>query len=337
MAGGPGLKSKLVFWGNLALGIGVFAYLLHLYGAQAFAILALDVSAVSLAAFFAVAVSSVICLSWRWGYLLRGSSTPPRLPVLMLYRSAGHSLAVLLPTGTIGGDPLRVWLATRAGVPAPYAISSTVVDRTLEIASSAPFSILFGMLLLQHGVPQLERVLVTVLVAIAALVLGVMIALRRLRSGTGLVSALVRNTGANRWSVIHSQMDVIEAAEDATVVLSARRRQMVIGFAAGLLANLLVIAEFALLLHAFGLPANAVAVAGAIFATGAAHVFPIPAGVGVLEGAHMWLFEMLGYSPDVGLAVGLAVRFRELIWMAPGLIYLASRWVQPSYQRIRRS
>jgi len=41
----------------------------------------------------------------------------------------------------------------------------------------------------------------------------------------------------------------------------------------------------------------------------------------------MWLFTMLGYSPDVGLAVGLAVRLRELPWVAPGLLYLVGRGV----------
>jgi uncharacterized membrane protein YbhN (UPF0104 family) len=50
----------------------------------------------------------------------------------------------------------------------------------------------------------------------------------------------------------------------------------------------------------------------------------VPAGVGVLEGAQMWLFTMLGYPPEIGLAVGLAVRLRELAWVLPGLVYLST-------------
>ena len=34
---------------------------------------------------------------------------------------------------------------------------------------------------------------------------------------------------------------------------------------------------------------------------------------------------MLGYAPATGLAVGLAVRLRELVWVVPGLLYLAGR------------
>jgi len=158
--------------------------------------------------------------------------------------------------------------------------------------------------------------------ATVALAFGVALALRRLNRGAGLVSALVRRFGADRWSIVDSSMNVIEDAEAATATLAGQRRRMLISFAIGLLANLLVIAEFALLLRAFGLPSDGIAIVAAIFATGASHMFPVPAGVGVLEGAQMWLFELLGYSAEVGLAVGLAVRLRELLWMAPGLIYL---------------
>jgi len=332
---GPGLKSKLIFWGNLLLGVAIFTYVMRLYGAEALAILRFEISPAALAAFLGVSVSSIVCLSWRWGYILRGLSKPLSLTALVLYRSAGHSLEVLVPSGRLGGDPLRAWLAVRAGVPANHSIASTAVDRTLEIGATAPFSILFAMLLLQHGVPQLERAVVTVTVATAALALGIVMALRKLRSGSGLISALMRKTGADQWPVVDSSMDVIEASEQATVELAGQRPRMIAAFAVGLLSNLIVIAEFALLLHAFGLPTTSVAVVGAIFATGAAHMFPIPAGVGVLEGAQMWLFEMLGHSAEVGLAVGLAVRFRELLWMVPGLIYLIARNFAPSLERAR--
>jgi uncharacterized protein (TIRG00374 family) len=294
--------------------------------------LRLDVSSGFVVAFATVALATLVCLSWRWSYILGGLSkpVPARLTILTLYRSAAHSLAVLVPSGKLGGDPLRVWLASRAGIPAANSIASTVVDRSLEMGASAPFSIVFAMLLLQHGVPQLEQVLVSVVVGTAALMLGAVVALRRLRRGAGLVSALVRSTGADRWPVVGSRMNVIEDSERATATLARDGRRMIVSFAIGLLANLLVIAEFALLLHAFGLPADGTAVVAAIFATGAAHMFPVPAGVGVLEGAQMWLFEALGHSPDVGLAVGLAVRLRELLWMAPGLTYLlvvkVARW-----------
>jgi len=46
--------------------------------------------------------------------------------------------------------------------------------------------------------------------------------------------------------------------------------------------------------------------------------------VGVLEGAMLWLFTELGHPPEVGLAVGLVARLREVVWVLPGLLYLAA-------------
>ena len=94
--------------------------------------------------------------------------------------------------------------------------------------------------------------------------------------------------------------------------------------------NLVVLAEYHLLLAAFGLPHRPLAVVAAVFATGAAHCLPVPAAVGALEGAQMWIFAMLGYGPATGLAVGLAVRLRELVWVTPGVLYLAARAVGPA-------
>jgi len=223
----------------------------------------------------------------------------------------------------------------RARVEPGHAIASVAADRTLEIASNAPFSILFATLLLQAGFPQLEQALVTVLIGTAGLGFGVVLAVRRLRDGTGLAAALARKTRLDRLPVVYAQMDVVEAADRAAGELVGQRSRMAVAFATGILANLLVILEFWLLLVAFDLPATPIAVVAAIFATGAAHMVPIPAGIGVVEGAQMWAFEMLGYSPDVGLAVGLAVRLRELLWMLPGLVYVLGRSLDASLGRVR--
>jgi hypothetical protein len=132
-------------------------------------------------------------------------------------------------------------------------------------------------------------------------------------------------------------MNVLTAADAAAAELVGHSRRMLVAFTAGLIANLLVIGEFSLLLAAFGLPTEPTAVVAAIFATGAAHMLPIPAGLGVLEGANMWLFQMLGYPVEVGLAVGIAARLRELVWMLPGVIYLMSKSIRTAVSEIWES
>ena len=330
-------RSKLIFIVNLLVGIAILAVVLNAYGGEALAILSANPDPVYAFGVVATATATVLALSWRWGFVMGGWHSPIGLAHLALFRSAAHTLAVLVPSGKLGGDPLRAWLAAREGITGGRAISGVAVDRTLEIGSSAPFSVLFALILLQHGVPQLEQALVTVLFGTFALGAGVFVAVRRLRDGRGLVASFARSTPLGRISAIEARMDVAEAADHATAELVGRPGRMAVAFGAGLVANLLVIAEFAMLMWAFDLPSEPTAVVAAIFATGAAHMLPIPGGVGVLEGAQVWIFQMLGYPTDVGLAVGLAVRMRELLWMAPGVAFLLLGSLRASLARMRES
>lgn len=301
------------------------------------ALLAKDVSFGSLGAFLGLIGATLLCLSWRWRFLLSSLTPAPSLGVMTLYRSAAQTLGALIPSGKLGGDPLRVWLAVRDKVAAGSAIASVAVDRTLEIASTAPFSLIFAAILLQRGVPNVTEVMVTVMVATLGLLVGIVIAVRRLRRGAGLVTALAKNTKLDRFDFVQSQMHVLEDSERDMTRLTDVPARLRTAFAAGILANLLVIAEFAFLLVAFDLPSDPVAIVAAVFATGAAHLLPVPAGVGVLEGAQVWIFTMLGYPADVGLAVGLAARLRELFWMLPGLAYALVQWVRAVRARTETS
>jgi len=159
---------------------------------------------------------------------------------------------------------------------------------------------------------------------VLALCVGVIVMARRLRRGAGLVTPIVRSTGLDRLRAVQQRVEVLAESETEAAGLVADRRLLGRAYVVGLVLNVVVLLEYAVLFAAFGLPWHPVAVMGAIFAAGTAHSLPVPAGVGVLEGAQMWLFTMLGYPPEIGLAVGLAVRLRELAWVLPGLVYLST-------------
>jgi uncharacterized membrane protein YbhN (UPF0104 family) len=130
-------------------------------------------------------------------------------------------------------------------------------------------------------------------------------------------------------------MGVLADAEEEAGRLVHQPRRLWWAFVIGAGANLCVCLEYALLLAVFGLPTGPLAIVAAMFAAGAAHALPVPGAVGTLEGAEMWIFSMLGHPPEVGLAVGLAVRLRELVWMLPGLLYLTARGLVAPLTRLR--
>lgn len=298
--------------------------MLHDNGAAALAILAARPRWGLLAGMVAAAVVAVVLYAVRWEILLAGVGSPVALGRLTALRAAGQSVSAILPTIKLGGDPLRAWLLARGAVTVPRAIASVAVDRALEMGSGAAFAVLFATILVQHGVPALEGALASMAFGLVALAVGLWVTARRLGRGDGLATALARATGLERLRVLRGGLDVLGDAERAAAGLVAQPRRVGRAFLVGVAANLVTPLEYWLLLSAFGLPSDPVAVVAAIFAAGAAHALPVPAGIGVLEGGQMWLFGLLGHPPEVGLAVGLAVRLRELVWVLPGLVVLAS-------------
>jgi len=327
------VRTALLLVTNLLVGGGLLVYVLARFGRPALAALTANPSLPLLLAFVFTAGVAIVAYTARWQLLLRGLQTRFGLPRLTAFRAAGQSLSALIPSGKLGGEPMRAYLLLADGVPGASAIASVAVDRTLEMTAGAAFACLYGAILLRRGVPALEGAMVTVGLSAAALAFGIAVTVRRLKRGAGLVTAFARTTGLDRLRLVRNQMGVLEAAEDATTRLLAQPGRLGRAFAAGVFANLAVLAEYALLLAAFGLPASPIAVVAALFASGAAHAFPVPAAVGVLEGAQIFLFGILGHGPEVGLAVGLAVRLRELVWILPGLVYLLGRGVAASLTR----
>jgi uncharacterized protein (TIRG00374 family) len=323
------VRPAVILGTNLLVGAAALAWVLDRHGAPALALLARRPDPLRLAVFGLAIAACLVAYALRWRVLLAGLGRAPGLAALTAYRAAGQSLSSIIPSAKLGGEPLRVFLLARGGVEAGRAIASVVVDRTLEMGSAAAFACCYAVLLLRRGVPELQGALVTVSLAAGALVLGVTLTVRRLRRGAGLVTAVARVTGLDRLAFVRGQLHVLTAAETDVGRLLAEPPRLARAFAAGLVANAVVLVEYHLLLRAFGLPAGPLAVVAAIFATGAAHSLPVPAAVGALEGAQMWLFEILGHPPEVGLAVGLAVRLRELVWILPGMLYLAARGIRP--------
>ena len=324
------MRATVVLGTNLVVGSAALAWALHRYGGPALSLLARVPSPPLLTAFLLVIAAQFALAGRRWGVLLGTLGSHLALGTLMACRAAGHSLSTLIPSGRMGGEPLRAYLAAQHGVPTPQAIASVAVDRTLDMGSGSVFAAIFGSVLVQQGVPALRGAAFTLCTAAVGLAVGVAFMIRRLRRGEGLVTAIATGTGLDRFGPVRARLGTIGAAEGDVVALAAQPRRAGLAFGLGVAGHVLVLFEYWLLLSAFGLPSSPLAVVAAIFATGAVHSMPVPAGIGVLEGSQLWLFSMLGYPADVGFAVGLAVRLRELLWVVPGLGYLLARAIRSS-------
>lgn len=312
---------------NLGLGLGGLAWVLAQFGHGALALLAVHPSARLLAAFVLAVLAALATAALRWRLLLDTVGHAPGFAQLCAFRAASQSVSAVLPGGRLGGEPLRAWYAVQAGVPAPVAITTVAVDRATEMASSLAFVVAFALVLAARDVPGVERTVAGALVGAVSLVVAAALAVRKLRAG-GLLAPLVRSLARTRPGLAQ-HADLVADAEAAARRLLAHPARLGLALAASVVADALTLVQHACLLAAFGLPSTPFAVVAAVFASGAARSLPVPGAVGTVEAAELWLFGLLGHPPEVGVAIGLAIRLRDLVWAAPGFVYLLVRAVRP--------
>jgi putative membrane protein len=232
------------------------------------------------------------------------------------FREAGNTL---LPVPQVGGEVLAARLLTFAGAPPGLAVGSIVVDLTLVAVSQFALT-MFGIALLV-GSGHFEgpaRTLALGLVLFFPLLLGFFLAQR-----WGLFGYLERGleqAAAKRpeWGLNH-----LAGMHDTIQTLYRNWRTLLLSSLLHLLAWLLSSVEVWLALALMGYSIS-IQHAVVIYSLGTAvrsAAVLIPSGLGAQEASFMFLATLYGLPAGVGLAVSLAIRFREITLGTPALLF----------------
>lgn len=224
----------------------------------------------------------------------------------------------LLPLAQIGGEFVTARMLQRRGVRLGPAIAGTLADLLLEIKTQILFTVLGLALLVSYaGHSRLSRLLTIGLLA-ASLFVAVLVVALRSGLAAAIERAVVRLGRAFGWpsSVdIHGLHDALQACYRAPGCLA-------LGASWHLLSWVLGGLEVWLILHffqhdvAFGVALTIESLGQASKALG----FAIPGAVGVQEGGYVLVCAGLGLPPELGLALSLAKRIREVVWGVPSLV-----------------
>lgn len=251
-------------------------------------------------------------IAWR-----RLFPAPPRLMALLGIRWIAEGLNGLLPVPHLG-ELLRADLTRRIARPGE-AGASVVVDLTLGVATQVLFAALgLALFSLLAGGDALWRGL---LIAVALLTASAGLFYFLQRAGLFTLAAVL----ARRWSArARRHVDLEEArALDARVGALYRRRMALLVSALWRFAGWVAGAgEIWLILRGLG---HGVGFAAAVVLESLSQAartaaFAIPGGLGVQDGALVLLCAALGLGPEIGLALSLARRCRELALGAPALL-----------------
>jgi uncharacterized protein (TIRG00374 family) len=244
-----------------------------------------------------------------------------RIPLgrLAQMRLAGETFNSLLPSGYVGGEPLKAHLLSR-WLPPMEAASSVLVAKA---AQSVSLILFVGLGLTLGGKPGSVSPLKhpAELTALVMLSIGIFLftVLLTRRSFSRIGKWLHSLTG-HPW--LQKQEARLVALDDS---LGAFYREGKTRFAAsvfwhglGWIAGAL---EVAVIFFLIGNPVTAREAwfIGAMAQLAAVVGLFAPAGVGMYEGGHYLAASILGISPALGVSVALIRRIRELFWNCVGL------------------
>src|SRR6266545_4316059 len=293
------MLKAMVRWSRPALvlaGLGVVAYLCYQIGPRAVwdSIRALGWRLL-IVLWFPFSLAAVLD-TLGWQVLLREHDVP--FGVLLRARLAGEAVNLATPTASVGGAQVLLLLAG-------FFLSATILP------VSHPLMLAMGSLLAVEIIAVSGFILVQMLGVFGGggRILG--------RMGRGPTERYQRGLNAvDRWLVRFYRehrgpllaSTLLHAAAWATGGLEIYLVLFFLGADASVIS--------ALILEAFG---------GAIkFAS-----FMIPASLGALEGGYVAIFGALGLGGALGLSYTLIRRLREVVWVALGLLWMASLRARP--------
>jgi putative membrane protein len=247
----------------------------------------------------------------------------------LLARWVGESANSLMPAGQIGGPVLMARHLAQRGMRMQEAAAAITVSTTLQTFAQIVFA-LIGVVVLGAQTSHFSSVALRTSALIASAFLAVQVGGFYLIQRRGLFGKLTRAvrrfTGNRNWSQWVTQAQAIDIAVEG---IYRRNSAVTASFLLSLIGWIVGTGEVYLIALFLGAPVSwrdaflleslGQAIRGAAFA--------IPGALGIQEGGYLLLAPLAGLSPDVGLALSLAKRARELLLGLPGLLYwrVASR------------
>lgn len=242
--------------------------------------------------------------AWRWWFILKAQGYDVPLGTATGLTWIGLFFNQTLPSN-VGGDVVRVWRLSRAGVPMGSVISSVLVDRVAALFALA-LIVLAGLPAVQQSA---DRAILAVLAGTVGLVLIGLALLFRLDRVAGLLRRFMpggARAGLEKLS-----------ADSRHLLLPLGNGGPIVGIS---LVNHFVSVVLILML-AWGLGIDAglgdfmVLIPPVVLAT----MLPLSfAGWGVREGASVALLATIGVSPAAALALSVAYGLVLLLSSLPG-------------------
>lgn len=319
----PGSTTRVLTIALAALGLGVFAFILY----------HTDLSEVwrhvTRLGWFGLAVVLGASCVWfvvdtiNWTLTLR-STRPGALWFSRLWpiHVTGEALNHVTPLASLGGEPMKAMLINqRYGIGYREGTTSLVLLHIINVCAEIPFLLLGIVLALGTGVLPEP---VEIIMAAGGVVIVVLVAVLWFVQHYRFVSRLGRRLSRAWFGVAALRVARHVRAIESRLMEFYLGRPRRFFAACGLqFCNWCMGAvEIYLVLHFLGAPipfVDALVIESVVVLVRTA-LFFVPSNIGAQEGTFLVVCGAITGSPELGVAVALIRRFRELFWISAGLL-----------------
>jgi uncharacterized protein (TIRG00374 family) len=255
-------------------------------------------------------------LGWRWA--IPPNREPPPLWSLMKIRIAGEAYNSMLPSGYVGGEPLKAKLLAR-WIPPHEAASSVLIAKAAQSIGLVFFigvGLTFG-----HSAQGSSWRNPKTLWALGLLALGIFLFTLLLAQKTfSRVGRWLHRLTGHPW--LQAQEERLLALDNSLgAFYRSERKRFLASIACHLFGWLVGALEIAVIFLLLGraISWRAAWFMGAMGQMGSVLGLFIPAGLGFYEAGHTMAAVVLGLPPSFGLSISLIRRIREIFWDALGV------------------
>ncbi len=260
-----------------------------------------------------------ISLAFAWYTLLPPSERRP-LRDFYLARVVRDSIAEISPFSPVGGMVAAARLMVLKGMSPAHAAASVAGDATTEAMAQMVF-LAFGLGLgftqfrhLEGSGPVTEGMLAVLLLAVPAIALLIFLQ----KKGAGLAERLAARffPHAREGVSFHAAITELYSSKSRLAASAALHLLAWIGAGVGTYISFRLVGGQIGFLNAIALEA--------LLCTLRSIAAPVPAAIGVQEWGYAMLAPLFGLPAEMGVAVSLLKRAREIVLGVPALLYWQS-------------
>lgn len=316
-----GMKKKIFLGLSLIAGIVALWIILKVIPINEIILSFSQASRFVVISYILVSTGLMASLAWRWKVILKTQKIDIPFLTVFAYRIIGYGISYLTPAAKLGGEPFRAGMLTRHNVDFPKALSSVVIDKTIEVSANGLFFFVGAIIALFNFTLPTEAQIILLSVAIGFLVIALLF-YQRMASGQGFIKQLCLKLKLHRFKSFKQHK--LEKFENRLIKFYKEdTKEFVLSVLLSLLSWMFMFLEFKFALLILGHDVSFKAIFLIVTFVGAAVLIPVPMALGALEASQLAVFRLLNLKTAGAVALAFLVRARDLAWTFLGMALLS--------------